>query len=50
MVARGMTVQQILEARPSREFDARFASENQSATTGNTVERWYRAMYAELSR
>jgi glyoxylase-like metal-dependent hydrolase (beta-lactamase superfamily II) len=50
MVASGMTVQQILDARPSREFDARFASENQSATTGNTVERWYRSLYAELTR
>ena len=50
MVARGMTPQQILEARPSREFDARFASESQSATTGNTVDRWYRSLYTEISK
>jgi cyclase len=50
MVAKGMTFDQILQARPSKDFDARFASENKSATTGNTVERWYRAMYAEATK
>jgi len=47
LVKQGMTLEQIMKARPSREFDARFASENKSPTTGNTIERWYRAMYAE---
>ena len=47
LVAQGRTFEQIMEARPSREFDARFSSEDRSATTGNTIERWYRAMYAE---
>lgn len=47
MVAKGMTLEQIKEARPSREFDARWATENISPTTGNTIERWYRDMYAE---
>ncbi len=50
MVARGMTLEQIMEARPSREFDARFSSESKSPTTGNTVERVYRRFYADVSR
>lgn len=49
MVAKGMTLQQIIEARPSKEFDARFSSEAQSSTTGNTVARWYTAMYKEAT-
>jgi cyclase len=47
MVAQGMTLEQIKEARPSKEFDARWATENISPTTGNTIDRWYRDMYAE---
>jgi cyclase len=47
MVARGMTLEQIKEARPSKEFDARWATENISPTTGNTIERWYRDLYTE---
>ena len=47
MVAQGMTLEQIKEARPSREFDARWATENISPTTGNTIDRWYSDMYAE---
>ena len=50
MVAQGMTLDQITAARPSREFDARFASENKSPNTGNTVERVYRRFYADVSR
>lgn len=50
MVAKGMTLQQIIEARPSKEFDAKYSSEAQSATTGNTVARWYTAMYKEATK
>ncbi len=50
MVARGMTLDEIMEARPSREFDARFASESKSPTTGNTVERVYTRFYEDVSR
>ena len=47
MVAQGMTLEQIKEARPSKEFDARWATENISPTTGNTINRWYRDLYTE---
>ena len=50
MVARGMTLEQIMAARPSREWDARFASENKSPTTGNTVERVYTRMYNAIKK
>jgi len=50
MVARGMTLEQIMEARPSREWDARFASESKSPTTGNTVQRVYTRMYASIKK
>jgi len=50
MVAKGMTLDQIVNARPSKEFDARFSSEALSPTTGNTVERWYGAMYKEATK
>ena len=50
MVAQGMTLDEITQARPSREFDARFASENLSPNTGNTVERVYRRFYEDVSR
>jgi hypothetical protein len=50
MVAKGMTLDQIIAARPSKEFDARFSSEALSPTTGNTVERWYGAMYKEATK
>ena len=50
MVARGMTLEQIMEVRPSREFDARFSSESKSPTTGNTVERVYSRFYEDVSR
>ena len=50
MVAQGLTLDQITKARPSREFDARFASENKSPNTGNTVERVYRRFYEDVSR
>jgi hypothetical protein len=50
MVGKGMTLDQIVKARPSKEFDARFSSEALSPTTGNTVERWYGAMYKEATK
>ena len=50
MVARGMTLEQIMEARPSKEWDARFASESKSPTTGNTVQRVYTRMYAAAKK
>ena len=50
MVARGMTLEQIMAARPSKEWDARFASENKSPTTGNTVERVYTRMYNAIKK
>jgi hypothetical protein len=39
-----------MEARPSREWDARFASENKSPTTGNTVQRVYTRFYAAIKK
>ena len=50
MVAQGMTLEEVTAARPSREFDTRFASENLSPNTGNTVERVYRRFYEDVSR
>jgi hypothetical protein len=50
MVAKGMTLEQVMEARPSREWDARFASESKSPTTGNTVQRVYTRMYAAIKK
>jgi glyoxylase-like metal-dependent hydrolase (beta-lactamase superfamily II) len=50
MVGKGMTLDQIVAARPSKEFDARFSSEALSPTTGNTVARWYGAMYKEATK
>jgi cyclase len=50
MVGQGMTLEEITEARPSREFDARFSSESKSPTTGNTVERVYSRFYDDVSR
>jgi glyoxylase-like metal-dependent hydrolase (beta-lactamase superfamily II) len=49
MVAQGMTIEQIKESRPSKEFDAKWATENISPTTGNTMDRWYRDLYAEIT-
>ena len=47
MVAQGMTLEQIREARPSREFDARFATENFAPNDVQNSTRWYEQMYAE---
>jgi glyoxylase-like metal-dependent hydrolase (beta-lactamase superfamily II) len=50
MVAQGMTLEQIVEAHPTKEWDARFASESKSPTTGNTVQRVYTRMYAAIKK
>jgi len=47
MVADGMTLEQIRVARPSREFDARFATENFAPNEMQNSTRWYEQMYAE---
>jgi cyclase len=49
MVAQGMTLEQIREARPTREFDTRFATE--ICCSDNTVQtstRFYEQMYNEV--
>jgi glyoxylase-like metal-dependent hydrolase (beta-lactamase superfamily II) len=47
MVKKGMTLEQILEARPSREFDARFATENFAPNELQNSTRWYQQMFDE---
>ena len=47
MVAQGMTLEQIRAARPSKEFDARFATENFAPNDMQNSARWYEQMYAE---
>jgi glyoxylase-like metal-dependent hydrolase (beta-lactamase superfamily II) len=48
MVADGMTLEQIRAARPSKEYDARFATELCcSPNTMQTSARWYEQMYNE---
>jgi cyclase len=47
MVKSGMTVEQILQARPSKEFDARFATENFAPNEMQNSTRWYQQMFAE---
>jgi hypothetical protein len=43
MVKKGMTtLEQIREARPSREFDGRFATENFAPNEIQNSTRWYR--------
>jgi glyoxylase-like metal-dependent hydrolase (beta-lactamase superfamily II) len=49
MVAKGMTQEEIVKARPSREFDADFAPEKSSPTTFVTTERWYATLYEEIT-
>jgi hypothetical protein len=46
----GNNQEQIMEARPSKGWDARFASENKSATTGNPVQRVYTRVYAAIKK
>ena len=47
MAADGMTLEQIRAARPSKEFDARFATENMSANSVQNSTVWYQQMYNE---
>jgi glyoxylase-like metal-dependent hydrolase (beta-lactamase superfamily II) len=47
MVGRGMTLEQIREARPSKEFDAHFATENFAPNDLQNSTRWYEQMFNE---
>ncbi len=47
MVKKGMTLEQIREARPSKEFDARFATENFAPNELQNSTRWYQQMFDE---
>jgi cyclase len=45
MVAQGMTLEQIRAARPSKEFDARFATGNFAPNDLQNSTRWYERMF-----
>lgn len=47
MVKNGMTLEQIRDARPSKEFDARFATENFAPNEMQNSTRWYQQMFDE---
>jgi len=47
LVGEGMTLEQIREARPSREYDDRYATENLSPNDMQNSTRWYEQMYNE---
>jgi glyoxylase-like metal-dependent hydrolase (beta-lactamase superfamily II) len=47
MVKNGMTLEQIRQARPSKEFDARFATENFAPNEMQNSTRWYQQMFEE---
>jgi len=47
MVANGMTLEQIRAARPSKDFDAKFATENFAPNDLQNSTRWYEQMYNE---
>jgi cyclase len=47
MVAEGLTLEQIRAARPSKEYDARFATENFAPNDVQNSTRWYEQMYNE---
>jgi len=47
MVKSGMTLEQIMQARPSKEFDARFATENFAPNDLQNSTRWYQQMFEE---
>ena len=47
MVKKGMTLDEIQKARPSKEFDARFATENFAPNEMQNSTRWYQQMYEE---
>jgi cyclase len=47
MVAKGMSLEQVKAARPTRDWDARFAMENVGHNDVFSTDRWYSIMYAE---
>lgn len=47
MVRDGMTLEQIRAARPSKEYDAQYATENFAPNDMQTSARWYQQMYEE---
>jgi len=47
MVKKGMTLDEIQKVRPSKEFDARFATENFAPNEMQNSTRWYQQMYEE---
>jgi glyoxylase-like metal-dependent hydrolase (beta-lactamase superfamily II) len=47
MVGKGMTLDEIRQARPSKEFDARFATESFAPNEMQNSTRWYQQMYDE---
>jgi len=47
MIKRGMTLEQIREARPSKEFYAKCATENFAPNEMQNSTRWYRQMFDE---
>jgi cyclase len=47
MVKKGMSLEQIRQARPSKEFDARFATENFAPNEMQNSTRWYQQMFEE---
>ena len=47
MVGKGMTLEQIRTARPSKEWDAKYATENFAPNDMQTSARWYEQMFNE---
>ena len=47
MVKKGMSLEQIRQARPSKEFDARLATENFAPNEMQKSTRWYQQMFEE---
>jgi cyclase len=47
MVGKGMTLEEIRAARPSKEYDAKYATENFAPNEMQTSARWYEQMFNE---
>jgi glyoxylase-like metal-dependent hydrolase (beta-lactamase superfamily II) len=47
MVKKGMTLEEIRQARPSKEYDARYATESFAPNEMQNSTRWYQQMYDE---
>jgi hypothetical protein len=47
MVRKGMTLEQIQAARPSKEYDAKYATENLAPNEMQNSTRWYEQMFNE---